>query len=179
MEPVEWFLGALVSAVAVEGSIGAVQGAVKTIKELYESGEPPKRRAANAFVTSMFVWVSLGLTMANPILVIRILARANRNIEQLIRMIAPGYESSKPSDRQPRLITMEEAKELFESVKNISPKAMAILVAVSLLTSGVLFGITLLVDLAENTIQGIENTFKIIGGAVNGAIRRIGKWFRG
>lgn len=172
MDPVSWFLEELLATVVVESSIGAVQGSVKTVKDLYESGDIPGVRAAAAFVISMLAWVSLGLTVSNPILVLRILIRVTGNTGKLIsKIVDPGHEHSNPEDRKPRMITMDEAVELYISIKNLSPSTLEILIAISLLTSGIVFGITLLVDLAEAIL-------KVIGGAVAGAIRRLGKLLR-
>jgi hypothetical protein len=108
MEPVTvtvttFFLSSLLGSVAVEGSIGAVKGAIQT---LLDADNRPGERAAQAFVTCFVSVVGLGLVATHPITVAKFLWNVSR--------ISFNDSVRDPEDpSKPRSVTMEVAKEVI------------------------------------------------------------------
>jgi len=113
-------------------------------------------------VTCLVTFVSLGLVGLYPLQ----LWKFARNVAG----ISFGSLVRDPDDpSRPKTVKMEIAKEVLDLVSHMSPRAITVLVALSLSVASIVFGITYLAELAEVILVAA-------GGAVRGAYNRIKKW---
>lgn len=160
MDPVvSYLLLGLLSSAAVEGSVGAVKGAIRA---LAEADSIPGQRAAIAFAVCMGAFATIGLLSLRPDIVGRVILR-------LVRFPFLSFIRDANDPDQPRIISKQEADKLLTAVKDVSPLVMALLVAVSLTVASTVFSITFLGELAAAILTAT-------GGAISGAVRRIAAW---